>query len=188
MPGLAYGQASALLTDDHCQAAVKHVLDCLATKGGQMLAQQSGECMGVLLAQLHAKSKQNLQVALDRGPEELEKEIRRILLEAQAKGQHDRCNTTGLCHHRSLCDTLTGMHQTVAAMPTTAKTQSTTGCTLHCLWNVSGLLFGPVDGLDCLAVFYQTLLDILRTARACLKACKQGAAVPTVALALSEPH
>lgn len=71
--------------------AVQHTLDCLATKGGQMLAQQSGECLGVVLAQMHTKAKQGVQLHVGWTAEELEKEVKRILLAAQGNGQHDRC-------------------------------------------------------------------------------------------------
>ena len=86
-----YGQSQPLMADPDFKTAVKHVLDCLATKGGQMLAQQSGECLGVILAQHHKKAKEGLQVGLGRTPEELEKEVKQILLGVHSKGDHDRC-------------------------------------------------------------------------------------------------
>lgn len=89
--GLVYGQAQALMTNADFKPAVQKSLDCLATKGGQMLAQQSGECLGVVLAQLHTKAKQGVQLSVGWTAEELEKEVKRILLNAQGSGHHDRC-------------------------------------------------------------------------------------------------
>lgn len=88
--GLMYGQSQPLMTDPDFKTALKHVLDCLATKGGQMLAQQSGECMGVILAQHHKKTQEGLQVGWGRQPGELEKEVKHILLGVHSKGGHDR--------------------------------------------------------------------------------------------------
>ncbi len=88
--GLMYGQSQPLMTHPDFRTALKHVLDCLATKGGQMLAQQSGECMGVILAQHHKKSKEGVHLEWGRTPEELEKEVKHILLGVHSKGDHDR--------------------------------------------------------------------------------------------------
>ena len=81
------------MADAKFKSAVHESLHCLATKGGQMLAQQSGECLGVILAQMHSKAKQNVQLDVGWTSDELEKEVKRILLEAQGKGHHDRCST-----------------------------------------------------------------------------------------------
>ena len=81
------------MADAKFKSAVQESLHCLATKGGQMLAQQSGECLGVILAQMHTKAKQGVQLEVGWTSEELEKEVKRILLEAQGKGHHDRCST-----------------------------------------------------------------------------------------------
>lgn len=78
------------MTNTDFKTAVKHVLDCVATKGGRVLAQQSGECMGVVLAQHHRKSKQGVQVQSGRTPEQLEKEVKQILVGVHGKGEHDR--------------------------------------------------------------------------------------------------
>ena len=78
------------MTNADFKTALKHVLDCLATKGGQTLAQQSGECMGVILTQHQRKSKQGLQIQSGRTWEQLEKEVKQILLAAQGKGENDR--------------------------------------------------------------------------------------------------
>lgn len=78
------------MTHADFKPAVQHSLDCMATKGGQMLAQQSGECLGVVLAQLHTKAKQGVQLNVGWTAEGLEKEMKRILLNAQGNGQHDR--------------------------------------------------------------------------------------------------
>ena len=78
------------MTNPDFEKAVKHVLDCVATKGGQTLAQQSGECMGVILAQHCRKSKAGLQIQSGRTPEQLEKEVKQVLLGIHGKGEHDR--------------------------------------------------------------------------------------------------
>ena len=78
------------MTEPDFKTAVKHVLDCVATKGGQTLAQQSGECMGVILAQHYRKSKAGLQIQSGRTPEQLEKEVKQVLLGNHGKGEHDR--------------------------------------------------------------------------------------------------
>lgn len=88
--GLVYGQAEVIMADAKFKSAVQESLHCLATKGGQMLAQQSGECLGVILSQMHTKAKQGVQLDVGWTSEELEKEVKRILLEAQGKGHHDR--------------------------------------------------------------------------------------------------
>ncbi len=78
------------MTDPDFKSALKHVLDCLYTKGGQMLAQQAGECLGVVLAQHFKKAKEGVQVDLGRTPDELEEEVKQILLRVHGKGEHDR--------------------------------------------------------------------------------------------------
>ena len=88
--GLVYGQAEPIMTSPDFKTAVKLVLDCLATKGGQTLAQQSGECMGVILAQHYRKCKQGMQVQSGRTPEQLEQEVKQVLLGVHGKGDHDR--------------------------------------------------------------------------------------------------
>ena len=80
------------MTNPDFKTAVKHVLDCVATKGGQTLAQQSGECMGVILAQHYRKSKAGLQIQSGRTSEQLEKEVKQVLLGILSKGEHDRCS------------------------------------------------------------------------------------------------
>ena len=78
------------MTNPDFKTAVKHVVDCVATKGGQTLAQQSGECMGVILAQHYRKSKAGLHIQSGRTPEQLEKEVKQVLLGIHGKGEHDR--------------------------------------------------------------------------------------------------
>ncbi|KAL3135934.1 hypothetical protein ABBQ32_006979 [Trebouxia sp. C0010 RCD-2024] len=90
--GLVYGQAKPLMTHTDFKTAVKHVLDCVATKGGRTLAQQSGECMGVILAQHHRNSRQGGGVHIQSGrtAEQLELEVKQVLLGIHGKGEHDR--------------------------------------------------------------------------------------------------
>lgn len=92
--GLVYGQAEALMTHTDFKTAVQHVLDCVATKGGRTLAQQAGECMGVILAQHHRKSKQGVQIQSGRTSEQLEKEVKQVLLGIQGKGENDRWHSS----------------------------------------------------------------------------------------------
>lgn len=95
------------MTNPEFKTAVKHVLDCVATKGGQTLAQQSGECMGVILAQHFRKSKQGVQIQSGRTPEQLEKEVKQVLLGIHGKGEHDR--QVPLAHSASqICQSNTG--------------------------------------------------------------------------------
>ena len=55
-----------------------------------MLAQQSGECVGIIIAQHHRKSKEGLAVQTGRTAEELDKEVKQVLLGVHSKGDHSR--------------------------------------------------------------------------------------------------
>ena len=46
--------------------------------------------MGVILAQHYRKSKAGLQIQSGRTPEQLEKEVKQVLLGIYSKGEHDR--------------------------------------------------------------------------------------------------
>lgn len=99
--GLFYGQAQALLKDPAIKAALKQVLDTFSMKLGKSAAQQSAECLGVLLHQLQkltsgktaagAGDVQQIQAATGYASAgDLEQEIKVHLLSAYNKGDTDR--------------------------------------------------------------------------------------------------